>query len=418
MAKIEFRKTALEKLSSPEQLNQTVRITPAVSWIGLAICGLLLLAAILWGIFGTLPRTVIGQGILTPQGDSLHTVAQGSGIIEFSKEYAEGETIETGEVIATVKQPILNIEIRNQQQQIQLLEDELADLQSDLKEQGRRQQASFEAEKESQEKVIDAREKELTFLEELFANQQDLVEQGLISRQSYEQTRTSLFETRNAILQAQSTIELRQARLAEEETSRQNQLQQKQRELTAARHQLEQLQSRHQLASKVVAERGGIIIDLEVSDGSRVTEGQTVLITVPAETTLEAVFFVPHNSIAKRIEPGMKAEVALAAYEKEKFGFILGEVHTVSPYPATRTRVVNLVGSETLADNILQQGASLAVFATLERDPEAANGYRWSSRNGREVEVTAGSSCRVTVVVEERRPISLLFPLLKRAVGL
>jgi HlyD family secretion protein len=422
MPKIEFRKTALEKLSSPEQLNQTVRISPAVSWVGLVVCGLILVAAVLWGIFGTLPRTVIGQGILTPQGDSLHTVARGAGIIEFEKrfekEYAEGELVKAGEQIATVKQPILTIEIRTQKQQIQLLEEELADLQGDLKEQGQRQQASFAAEKRSQEKVIDARQKELAFLEELFANQQALVDQGLISRQAYEQTRTKLFETRNAILEAQSTIEMRQAQLAEQATQRQNQLQEKQRELTGARHKLEQLERRHELSSRVIAERSGRIIDVEVTDGSRVDVGETVLITVPSDTTLEAVFFVPHNSIAKRIQPGMKAEVALSAYEKDKFGFILGEVTTISPYPTTRTRAINLVGSETLADNILQQGASLAVFATLDRDPQSTNGYRWSSRNGRQVEVSAGSSCRVTVVVEERRPISLLFPLLKKAVGL
>jgi hypothetical protein len=61
-----FRRKALEKLASPEQLDQLMAITTPRSWLALFGLGGLLLAAVLWSVFGTIPTTVTGDGILIP----------------------------------------------------------------------------------------------------------------------------------------------------------------------------------------------------------------------------------------------------------------------------------------------------------------------------------------------------------------
>lgn len=63
-----FRQEALNRLSSPEQLDQLMRVTSSRSWIALAAVGLLLFVALLWGIFGTIPTTVPAQGFLVRRG--------------------------------------------------------------------------------------------------------------------------------------------------------------------------------------------------------------------------------------------------------------------------------------------------------------------------------------------------------------
>lgn len=67
-----YRKSALEKLSSPEQLDRMIVITPPTFWLAMVGAVGVILAALLWSVFGRLPVTVQAQGILL----STQTVAQ------------------------------------------------------------------------------------------------------------------------------------------------------------------------------------------------------------------------------------------------------------------------------------------------------------------------------------------------------
>lgn len=69
MAQLIFRKAALGRLSSSEQLDRLLQVTSPRAWIALTGLSLLLAAALLWGIFGRVSTTVEGQGILIrPEG--------------------------------------------------------------------------------------------------------------------------------------------------------------------------------------------------------------------------------------------------------------------------------------------------------------------------------------------------------------
>lgn len=59
-----FRKSALERLSTPEQLDTLMQVVSPQSW--LVLLGLLILvtAGLGWAIFETIPSTLTGQGIL------------------------------------------------------------------------------------------------------------------------------------------------------------------------------------------------------------------------------------------------------------------------------------------------------------------------------------------------------------------
>jgi hypothetical protein len=59
-----FRKVALDRLSSPEQLDQLVQVTPPQGWVALGILAGLLLAVVLWGWFGSISVEITAAGIL------------------------------------------------------------------------------------------------------------------------------------------------------------------------------------------------------------------------------------------------------------------------------------------------------------------------------------------------------------------
>ncbi len=60
-----YRKTLLDKMSSPEQLDKMIVVTPLSGWIGIVGTGLIVVAAIVWSIFGRIPTNVNIQGIYT-----------------------------------------------------------------------------------------------------------------------------------------------------------------------------------------------------------------------------------------------------------------------------------------------------------------------------------------------------------------
>lgn len=59
-----FRKEALERLSSPEQLDQLMQIVNPRSWLPLITLGGLLSMGLLWSIFGKIPVTTTGHALL------------------------------------------------------------------------------------------------------------------------------------------------------------------------------------------------------------------------------------------------------------------------------------------------------------------------------------------------------------------
>src|SRR5688572_18363477 len=63
-----FRSVALERLSTPERLDELMEVTTPRGWLGMAALWATLGAAIAWGLLGSIPTVVSGQGILIRDG--------------------------------------------------------------------------------------------------------------------------------------------------------------------------------------------------------------------------------------------------------------------------------------------------------------------------------------------------------------
>jgi hypothetical protein len=65
MRKSVFRKTSTDRLSSPEQMEDYLRVSNPGIWLTLAAVGLLLISFLIWGIFGEIPTTITAKGVVT-----------------------------------------------------------------------------------------------------------------------------------------------------------------------------------------------------------------------------------------------------------------------------------------------------------------------------------------------------------------
>lgn len=59
-----YRKSALEKISSPEQLDKALTVTSPLSWLALAAVTVVIAVTVVWSILGTIPVTVTTTGIV------------------------------------------------------------------------------------------------------------------------------------------------------------------------------------------------------------------------------------------------------------------------------------------------------------------------------------------------------------------
>ena len=100
-----FRKVALERLSSPDQLDQLMQVTNRRGWLALIALVSLLAVAIFWGIFGSVSTRITGMGILVNRGGLHGVLSTGSGEVT-NIHVRRGQLIERGQVVASLFNPL------------------------------------------------------------------------------------------------------------------------------------------------------------------------------------------------------------------------------------------------------------------------------------------------------------------------
>jgi pyruvate/2-oxoglutarate dehydrogenase complex dihydrolipoamide acyltransferase (E2) component len=99
-----FRKQALERLSSPEELDRLVRVSRPGTWIALAGLLLVIAGVVLWAILASIATTVSGLGYVLPEGGLLEASAARAGIVQ-RIDVEPGQRVEPGDVVAKLEAP-------------------------------------------------------------------------------------------------------------------------------------------------------------------------------------------------------------------------------------------------------------------------------------------------------------------------
>lgn len=268
-----FRKVALDRLSSPEQLDQLMYVTNPKSWLALIALLALLITAVTWSIIGSIPVEVSGQAILLNSGGIKNIVAVAPGQVT-TLHIAAGTVVAEGELIAEV---------------------------------------------------------------------------------------TPLGETE---------------------------------------------------AMPVYSPYNGRILELKTDTGSLIGAGASVasLEFVGDGVEQEVVMYVDAAE-GKRIQAGMPVQITPITAQAEEHGFLLGEVKSVSDFPATNAGILRLLGSEELMAALGIANAPIELRIALIPDSQTASGYRWSSSQGPDFTIDNGTLASAKITVDSQRPINLILPL-------
>lgn len=270
-----FRKSSLEKLSSPEQLDRMIVITSPTLWLSLVGAAGIIIVALLWAIFGRLPVEVDACGIYVNR-DGVQTVYATNGGVISEIPVADGAEVKKGDIIA-------------------------------------------------------------------------LLDSGEI----------------DAAIQGDAEI---------------------------------------------TASADGIISNISVSPGSVLGPGSEVAkIRMGDASDRVVVCYIPVG-FGKKIQQGMKVMVYPTTVNKDEYGHMEASVISVDDYVTSIEDMQRQLGDDQLVEVFLQNGPVVEVVCELERSEDTVSGYYWSSKKGASVAIDAGTMMDVSVVTEEKAPITMLIP--------
>ncbi len=411
-----FRKVALERLSSPEQLDQLLQVTNPRGWLALGALGALLLTSLAWAVFGSIPTEAGGEGILLRQGGVTNLVAAEQGQVE-EVLVSVGDVIEKGQVVARVRQQELLRQIQDSRDKLADARAEYDDLLRYAGQQERLRDRDLAQQRANLEQNIRALEKEVELARDQVAAQRDLLKDGLVTKQTFLASEQHLNDAQSRL--AAARLELNGLELKRLDAGQQieQQLETRQAQIRDLELELRERQARLGETARVVSSHGGRVLEVLADRGDVVTPGTPILNLELTSKDLMAVLFIP-ASAGKRVQPGMRARISPSTVKREEFGSMLGKVSWVAEFPSTQKGMIKMLGNEALVQKLMEEGPPIQVNVELDRDTSTPTGYRWSSSVGPSLSISSGTLATGAVVVREERPIRLILPKVREKLGL
>ena len=369
-----FRKNALDALSSPEKLDQPLRLLRPGQWLLLLALGGFSLTIAVWSIVGRLPVRISGKGVLI-RSNSLTVVQSESAGRIVALNPRVGDCLKQGQLMAQID-PVQQ-EVSRQEAEMQL------------------QQLINQDQQEDQLGAIRIRQQqeEITRIE-------SLARAGGISIDQLNQRQKEL----------SSLVDSLEAR----DGQREQQIQQQKARIQAKNEEINRI-------AQIRAPVDGCVIDRNVHRGEVLQPG-TTLFTLEADSPnagLESLAFFPAGD-GKRLTVGQRVRISPASTKQQRHGGIEGQVISIRRLPVSDQALVKRLGLESLLEAIRAEpkGPLIEVKTSLQRDPTTNSGYDWGGGPGPALQLTAGTPTEVRVLVEERRPISYVIPILRDLTGI
>ncbi len=472
-----FRQESLERLSSPESLDRLMEVVNPRAWIPLTTVGFLTATALVWSIFGRIPVTIQGAGVLVYPSTVVPLQSKSAGQL-LELKIKEGDTIAKGDVIAKVDRKdlqekldlaeaklaqlkIQNSEaslvqsqrekqdIRSIQEQKQALEERLRIVQNltpTIKDKGlsalQRKRQNLKSRRQTLEELRPTYklrlEKRRVLLERgaisedvfLQAKQEYLDNISNVDRingelkdievqeaNAYRQYLTNLNEIKNIKAQIQE-VNSKRANLVQQDlqnsTVRTKEIQETNRQIT-------QIQQEINNQGQIISQHTGKILELTVNPGQVINAGTRIatMNTDRQQSNLVGITYFPVKD-GKKIEPGMEIQITPQTVKRERFGGIVGTVTQVSPFPITTEAAAKKVGSTQIISGLVsqQQPVVIQISANLNPDEQTFSGFEWSSSSGPQLKMSPGTTTSARVKVEERAPITFILPILRSFSGI
>jgi NHLM bacteriocin system secretion protein len=410
-----FRKSALEKLSTPEKLDQLIKVTGPKAWIALITVALALFTGLLWSFMGTVKTNLNVTGVVL--GGEVHEVVATSQGQLVALKVSIGDKVTKGDIIATIQQPDLFKQIEDAKAILSDRKFEMGKL-SSYGNQGTQLQGELITQtRVSIKGEIEAEKKRSIFLNNQLESENVLLSKGLITKSQVANTKQQIEASKNAIERLKKQIV--------ETSNQQNNLgfdmQQKvtlqNQRIAEAERNLDFLIEKHDNQRNIRSPYDGEVVEVLTDAGIMVGLGAPLFKLKNRNKTkqdqLRGVLYIPSKD-GKKIKKGMQALVVPSTVQPQEYGFIKGKVTYVSDFPITQQGMLTSVKNDQLAKGLLAAGPLFEVHVDFEKDPKSYSGFKWTSAKGPDIFIKEGTSCMGKVTINEESPITIVVPAFKK----
>lgn len=411
-----FRKVALERLSSPEQLDRLITLASPTGWAALAAILLLSLAIVVWGIFGAVPTRVDGSGILVSRGGQVFdAMAPDTGLV--ASVAAVGTVVGKGDTVATLDDRQLDQDVLHAGNALREQEEELAQLIARYEHEIDARRRVDAQQRENLSNIIASAQQRHSFYGDLLRDEQQVVASGFLTRRFAQETRQQMEQAEQDERRARNDLLRIDADELDLQGRRDQEVSRQQEATNAARRTVEELTSRVERNTRIVSPIAGHVTEVKATVGSVVAPGKPILSIETAGEGLELVLYIPADQ-GKKVTPGMTVQISPATVKKEEFGTLTGEILAISEFPVSPEGMLSVLQNAQLVTRFSAQGAPYAARVRLISDPTTASGYAWSGGRGPPVGLSSGTTAAAEVTVRTQAPISLVLPLLRARTGI
>lgn len=472
-----FRKESLERLSSPERLDQLMQVVNPKSWLPLVSLGVIVGSALVWSIYGRIPVTIEGRGVLVYPSKVVPLQSVSSGQLVLLK-VKVGDTVKKGDVIGVIDQSELRKQLQQQRQKLAELrsqDSEVSSLQGlrtqqeQLSIQQQRQYLqqrirelsevsplvattsgqSIEEQRRSLEQKVRQAQAMTPIYQERLKIRQQLFQERVITHDVLLEAQEKDRSNRDAIADVQAQLKQLNAKAAEQDkANRENTTQlaelqaqlkeldsreanlaqqnvetstNRQKEMEEVKREISKLELQLSNNSQIISQHTGRILELAIHPG-QVLEAGTRLGSIETEIESSHLVGMTYFTIAdgKKIQPGMQMQITPQTVKRERFGGIVGTVKSISAFPVTTEAAASVVGNPEVVKGLVadKQEGVIQVLADLQPNAKTASGYAWSSSQGPQLKPSSGTTTIVRITVEERAPITFVLPILRSSSGI
>ncbi len=437
-----FRKVSLDRLSSPEELDQRLTVTSPIGWVALIAVAVLILAGLVWGFCGSISEKAVGNGMIISSGGINRVIHHANGQIT-DVSIHDGDYVEKGEVIARIDQTGLIVRINKSKEDLaaakaidldnlklnnSLLNTNVYGKIGEIYRNYEVAQANLEAQriyyntqKDQAEYELEQSRIQYEEAKEKHASSKALYESGAVSKSEYNAAQRQLivselaYNTKKQNFNISSLSQLQKAE-ADYESQRKWLKDTIVVSILDLENNIKTMQRDLKNNSEIVANVSGRVLELKAKKGDIVQAGGvvcTISEDKKATDSLEAVVYVPVEK-GKTIMPGMEVNISPSTVKKEENGFMLGNVVSVSKYPSSGQGMMLTLGNQELAQQLSGNKANIEVRIELIMDKGTQSGYKWSTPKGPATVIDDGTFCVGEVKVDQKRPISMVIPFIKK----
>lgn len=414
-----FRQEALERLSSPEQLDTLMQVVRPAGWLAAWTTVALLAAAVAWGFLGRIPIRVAGQGVLLESGGIAVVASPAAGEVE-QLAVGVGDRVEEGQVIGSLAQPDLAQQLADARDRLDAARTQVAQ-EGALQEQDEALGArALDYQRAAAEAKLATLRGEVERLEHKVEVQKALVADGVITADTLAATRLDLGRARGEVIAGEAEVDRLEAEQAKARLTGDSDRRQRDSQVQDAEEQVALLAERLATSTRIVAAHAGRVVEVMSDVGELLQPGSPVVAIERQGAEGSRLQLIAYLSAldAYKVRSGMEVQVVPSVVKKEESGSLVGQVVSVADVPAATEDMMRLLGNRPLVERLATGGLPFEVRADLAADPATPSGYRWTSADGPRLKLHSGTLCDVSVVVRQQAPITLAIPGLEQALGL